>query len=336
MFENVMLRDTKKEDWDGIREKIKYRIESTMGSYPEDSDVSNSFEILNSYEENNLTYIDFKYHIIDDMWNMGTCVLPEDFDKEKEYVGILAVHETNIGLGKKQIIVEDENYERAYGYELAKRGYVVIAVDQYGFGERIAVSTKKEELFEMFLEKYSGWSIDGLRLLEHKKAIDTALSFDFVKLKDSFGTIGNSQGGRGALYITAFDERIKCAAISAGVSPNATNAYRIVKHDKYLNPKLAENMTFDGRNQWEYEEFISLCAPRSVLFMEPFYDDYNPHTMATITCIYNASNIYKLLDVPEKIALFTHGDGHTTIRQTKDFAYEWMDRFLGKLLFTAN
>ena len=329
MFENIILRDTKKEEWDVIREKIKARIEDTMGSYPEGSDVSNSYEVINEYDENGLTYINFKYHIIDGIWNNGTCVLPKDFDKRKEYTGILAVHETNIELGKKQIIVEDGNYERAYGYELAQRGYVVIAVNQYGFGEDIGASVKKEELFETLLEKYPNWSIDGMRLLEHKKAIDVAISFDFVKLKeDSFGTIGNSQGGRGSLYIAAFDDRIKCAAVSAGVSPNETNAYRIVKHDKYLNPRLAENMTYDGRNQWEYEEFISLCAPRAILFMEPFYDDYNPHTMATITCIYNASNVYRLLDAPEKIALFTHGDGHTTIRQTKDFAYEWLDRFL--------
>jgi len=335
MFQNIILRDTTKEEWSEIRSKIKSRVESTMGAYPDNSDISNHVEITGQCESNGLVYVDFKYHVIDGLWNNGICVLPEGFSKEKEYAPILAVHETNIDLGKKQIVTEPDGYDGAYGYDLARKGYVIIAVDQYGFGDSEGGSNPSQPGFEYlearlnaFIEKYPNWSIDGLRLLQHKKAMDAALSFDFVTLKNTFGTIGNSQGGRGALFITAFDERVTCAVISAGVSPNATNAYRIVKHDRPLNPQLSKSMTGNGRNQWEYEEFIALCAPRAVLFIEPLYDDYNPHTIATISCIYSAFAVYKMLGTPEKIALYAHGDGHTTINPVKDFAYDWLSRFL--------
>lgn len=333
MFQNIILRDTKKEEWQEIRRKIKARIESTMGSYPSTSDVSNQVEVTSQQEQNGLTYINFKYHVIDGLWNTGICVLPPGFSKEKEYTPILAIHETNVGLGKKQVIMASDNFDGAYGYDLARKGYVVIAVDQYGFGDTDSPNPSssvldREVLLAAFLEKYPDWSIDGLRLLQHKKAIDAALTFDFVTLKKTFGTIGNSQGGRGTLFITAFDERVTCAVVSSGVSPNATNAYRIVRHDRPLNPQLSKNMTSDGRSQWEYEELIALCAPRAAMYIEPLHDDYNPHTMATITCIYNAFAVYRLLGESNKIALYTHGDGHRTIDPVKDFAYSWLGRFL--------
>lgn len=333
MFNNIILRDTTKDEWCGIRSKIKKRVEDTMGSYPAGSDISSKTEIVNKYEQNGLTYVDFKYHVIDGIWNNGVCVLPEGFCKEKEYTAILAVHETNFGPGKMQVVTEPGSFEQAYGYELARMGYVIVAVDQYGFGDSVcpggpAPGFNLEQYLADFMGKYPDWSIDGLRVLQHKKAIDAAQSFDFVKLTDTFGAIGNSQGGRGSLFITAFDERVKCAVVSAGVSPNATNAYRIVKHDRPLNPALSKNMTKDGRSQWEYEEFIALCAPRAVLFIEPLHDDYNPHTMATISCIYNAFGVYKLLDVSEKIALYAHGDGHKTIPPVRELAYGWLKRFL--------
>ena len=35
-----------------------------------------------------------------------------------------------------------------------------------------------------------------------------------------------------------------------------------------------------------------------------------------------------LLEVPEKCAAYIHGDGHDTVDDVRDMAYDWLERFL--------
>ena len=75
---------------------------------------------------------------------------------------------------------------------------------------------------------------------------------------------------------------------------------------------------------------IALVAPRALLALEPYndVDGCNPDVGPTMECVYRAAGAFRLLGVPEHLALLVHGDGHTTTGDVRDLAYRWLERFL--------
>lgn len=124
------------------------------------------------------------------------------------------------------------------------------------------------------------------------------------------------------------DERIKAAFVSTGISPHASNAYRLTHTANPLHPYEAKQMETNGKSPWELNEMIGLCAPRAVLFSEPFNDPYNPFIQPVFDCVKSAHKVYALLGQPQKLSLYLHGDGHDTVRELRNMGYDWFDRFL--------
>jgi hypothetical protein len=75
---------------------------------------------------------------------------------------------------------------------------------------------------------------------------------------------------------------------------------------------------------------LALCAPRAMLYLEPFHDftGGNPDVSVTFACINQAAQVYRLLGAPERISCVIQGDGHDTPPDLRDCAYRWLDRFL--------
>lgn len=327
MISSVILKDTKKEEWQSIRQRISDRINETFGKPPVSmAPEKNDFKEIERYEKYGLTHIKISYHVFDGQWNEAVLVLPENLEKTKRASAVVVTHGTNGFQGKYGMLDLDGNPNRAYAIELAQRGFVTISPDQYGFGSLMQSSEYKQK-FKNFYNDYPEWSLMSRRLLDHIRAIDVLCQLDFVK-QDGFGVMGNSLGGCAAMYLSAMDERIKAGVLSTGISPSATNIYRSVNGQDWITPAVINEMKKDGVPPWDLHEILSLCAPRAILCLEPFNDPYNPFTETTINCVKSAWSVYELLEEPHKLSLYLHGDGHNTVKDVRNFAYDWLDRFL--------
>jgi len=322
---SLILRDTKAEEWPELRSRIYKRITSAWGVSPVPyQPVVNKFEETGRYVNLGLTHIRYRFHVLDDIWVEAVCVLPKDFKETTQYQTILAVHGTNGAIGKDGALGNPKN--RSYAIELAQKGFVTVAADLYGYGASLK-NTTQEQVYKSFYDKYPKWSIRGIQMLTLMRGVDMLEQLKFVK-KGAYGSIGNSLGGGSILYHTVVDNRIKTAIVSTGVSPLYTNIYRIMGRGKIDEPLRAEKVAKDGIPPYETHEAIALCAPRAVLFLEPFNDPYNPDNMAVYKAVYDASAVYKLLGTPNRISILVHGDGHDTIDNVRDYAYKWLERFL--------
>jgi cephalosporin-C deacetylase-like acetyl esterase len=106
---------------------------------------------------------------------------------------------------------------------LALKGYVVLAIDPIGQGERIEyfnATDKKENVQGAVSQHYYlgrpsflvNWTLSGLRVWDCIRALDYLTSRPEVDTS-KVAAVGNSGGGQMALLITAVDKRIKvCAA----------------------------------------------------------------------------------------------------------------------------
>ncbi len=322
MIGDVILPSTTKSDWPGIREEIRARVESSMGAPPEGADKAPpKCEELERFEKHGLTHVRIRYHVVDDAFNEMICVLPATSPAP----AVFCIHGTNREIGKLGVI-DPKTPNRAYGIELARRGYVTVAADQFGFGATIASMTQKE-LVERFFKRYPGWSLDGRRLLDHTRALDALGTLPFVA-KGRAGAIGNSLGGRTVMYLAALDERITAAVSSTGISPNATNVFRSCTIQTELSPALSRAIMRNGRIPWDYHEMIALVAPRALLAIEPWNDTENPYVAPTFDCFRSATAVWRLLGNPERASMLVHGEGHDTPADVRELAYRWLDRFL--------
>lgn len=326
MINDLILKDTTREEWDEIRQRLKVRITENLGKSPVSLTPSPArYEEIERYEEYGLTHIKIKYHVYDNEWAYAIIILPQDIEKQGKAHAIATIHGTN-KLGKYSMMSPDKSPRRVYALELANRGYVTISPDQFGFGEAMEAEEEKEK-YESFYQHYPEWSITGRRLLAHIRVLDVLDSLDYV-MHDGYGAIGNSLGGQAAFYLAGMDERIKAAFVSTGISPHASNAYRIVHKQNSIHPYEAKMLEANGKSPWELNELMGLCAPRAVLFSEPFNDPYNPFIQPVIDCVKSAHKVYSLLGEPEKLALYIHGDGHDTVGEVRNFAYSWLEKFL--------
>ena len=337
MFREVVLQDTRPGEWPAIRQRIYARIMASMGTPPSLS-VTPHYEVTGEYEAYGLRHQKIRYRVMPDEYGLAVIVVPEGADRDRPAPAVVVCHGTDAEFGKNGLLSLDRP-ERAYAIELAQRGFVAAVPDNYEFGERLThgedlppdeIRRRYVESMVRFIREHPEWSLDGRRTWEHQRLLDVLSCMDFVR-PGGHGVMGNSLGGRTAIFLAALDERISAAVPSCGISPNLTNVYRVVSGDPAtkMSPEwIAHFQRTGGHMMYDYQDIIALCAPRPLLVLEPFNDNYNPYIEANFQCYVMGQRVYELLGKPECFCTLTHGDGHNTTKDVRDFAYRWFKRWL--------
>lgn len=337
MFRDVVTRDTTPDEWPSIRKRIYDRVMSSMGT-PPDCAVEVSHEVVDDFERYGLRHRKIRYPVMPDEYGLAVMVLPDGVDDSRPAPAVVICHGTNDKRGKDSVM--DLDYvERAYTIELAQRGFVTVAPDCYEFGELLThgedlpdeeVHRRYVASMERFIEEHPEWSLDGRRNHDHQCLLSVLDTMPFVR-PGGFGVMGNSLGGRSAIFLAALDERIAAAVPSCGISPNITNVYRTVTGSaaSKSSPRWIEHfLKHGGEMLYEYEDMIALCAPRPLLVLEPYNDLYNRYIEANFRCYIAGQRAYALLGKPDCFCTLNHGDGHDTVADVRDFAYRWLERWL--------
>lgn len=299
--------------------------------------------------EDGFTRVEFRYQVVGDYWTDAVLLSSTGFDESGAVQRpiVLTIHGSNRERGKYSLMDPESRPNRTYVSELARRGFITVAPDQFGFGPD-SREIGQDALFERFFSDYPDWSLDGIRLASHMRLIDLLSSEQFLsgslggRSEDAegrasresaihLGAIGNSLGGRAVIHLAAVDERVAAAVVSTGISPNYSNVYRHIKRPGQIkSPRLTEKLATDGIPPWDFQHLISLCAPRSILIVEPWFDPYNPDTPGAMSCAAKAAQVYRLVGRPEGLRLLVHGDGHDTTDATRDYAYGFLEEGLGQ------
>jgi len=117
---------------------------------------------------------------------------------------VLALHQTNGALGKKEPAGVGGSPNLHYAVELAERGYVTLAPDYPSFGE-----------YRCDFSRTGFQSGSMMAVWNNMRAIDFLQSLPEVDPK-RFGCIGHSLGGHNAMFTAAFDDRIKALVSNCG------------------------------------------------------------------------------------------------------------------------
>lgn len=186
---------------------------------------------------------------------------------------------------------------------LAMNGYVCLAVDAWGAGERGAKDLEYHgaNLGASLLDV--GETLLGMQLTDNMRGVDLLCSLDYVD-KNNIGATGASGGGNQTMWLSAVDTRIKASVPVVSVG----SFYSYILNSNCVCELLPNGLTFT-----EEDGILGLIAPRPLKILTAMNDANPSFSYTQMQSTYTrAKEIYKAVGKPNNIdyELFNTGHGY--------------------------
>ena len=163
-------------------------------------------------------------------------------------------HDFNFAIGKSEVVGLAGDPDQKYAAELAEQGFITFAPDAIGFEERNwSGGTLEAVYFELASRLVTG------RTLLAKVLHDASVGIDYLESRDEIdrnriGFIGHSYGGRMAIWVPAFDKRIKASVSNCG----CVNYRNSIRRDAGIQMEFCVPNIM---NIGDIEDIVALIAP---------------------------------------------------------------------------
>jgi dienelactone hydrolase len=274
--------------------------------------------------------------------------------------GILALH-SHDGIylwGKEKVVEDDQEHpymaafkQRSYGgksiaAELARRGYVVIAIDMFYWGERRMIldddppayrgrpTTITDQEIETFNQRASqNESLVGLSLFTAGVTWPGVLLWDDIRTLEylasrpevdpaRIGCVGLSVGGYRSFLLAALDDRIKAAVDVGWMTSFATQIKQHVIH--------TVGLSFHINGLYRYmdlPDLAALIAPRAVLVINGSRDRL--FALDGVKAAFDKiARCYAKAGAPERQRCRLYDAPHEFNLEMQAEAWEWLRRWV--------
>lgn len=193
----------------------------------------------------------------------------EALTAKRKFSAVLALHPTDMQFGHRVVVEKMRDYYRAYGHDLAERGFVVLA-PAYPL-----MANYQPDLKALGCESGTMKAIwDNIR------GLDLLDSLPFVK-HGHYGVIGHSLGGHNAIYTSVFEPRIKVLVSSCGFDSfldyyDGKPEVWQRDHGWCQTRYMLKLLDYQGRLAdipFDFHELIGALAPRPVFINAPLRDE---------------------------------------------------------------
>jgi len=310
-------------DWEQRRSDILAGMQAIMGRLPGDAELGPLTVVERGRDElPGCSRLLLSYAVGNGRFATAHLYLPVEaaaadlLGSDGRRPAVLALHPTS-PLGKDVVAGAGPRANRAYGIELAQRGYVVLAPDYPSYGELAD--------YDFQLDPYISGTLAGI--VNHRRGVDLLAARPEVDAA-RIGAIGHSLGGHNAIFIGAFDSRIKGVVSSCGWDP--FHAYRDGHlkgwaQDLYM-PRVRE---VAGCNPdcmpFDFPEAVAALAPRGFFSASPL-GDHNFSAAAIAAAAPSIRLVYERLGGDGQFVLRQPDCGHDFPPATRAEAYAFLDR----------
>ena len=263
-----------REAWIEKRRQIRAQLWELLGKLPPRPAVP-KVETLTREDRDGFVVEKFQFNNGAGATVPGYLLLPKGATPKVPAILYCHWHGGEYDRGKSELFERNHTPE-APGPALARRGFAVLAIDAYGFGERNGQGPGSDEpggAGELTASKFNLWlgrSLWGMILRDDLMALDYLASRPEVDAT-RLGVTGISMGATRSWWLMALDDRLK-----AGVAVACLTRYQnLIQHAGlkyhgiyYYVPGMLAH--------FDTEAVVALAAPRPLLFMTGDQDDGSP------------------------------------------------------------
>ena len=301
------LPDTK-EEWEAIRPYYHARLLEALGI--DSSMFYGKREVTSFFVKEDLEYEHYSikhliYESLPGFWVSANLYIPKGVDFPRPAVAYFAGHSRK---GKST-----PGYQSTM-ITLARKGYIVLAPDELGGGERLFTGQANPYIY------MSGLCAGGLQIWDGVRAIDYLFSRSDLVDTTRIGVTGRSGGGFHTFYLTALDDRVACGA---AVNYIASFSSMIVSDGLHT----LDNYLLYPLRSMEQKHVLSLVSPRP-FFMGCGTRDAFP-IEASVESYEKARNIYSLYQRPDNIEILTLETGHVDTLPHREAIYAFFNNHFG-------
>jgi dienelactone hydrolase len=196
----------------------------------------------------------------------------------------------------------------AWGLHLAERGFVALCPRCFLWDGSPGVNY--EARVAEHAERHPNTLGMAKMVYDGRRALDLLTTIPEVD-PDRLGVCGHSLGAKEALYLAAFDKRVKAGVFSeGGIGVHFSNW----EAPWYLGLKPP----------YDHHEILSLIAPRPFLIIGGESAD----GAKSWPFVARAMEVYQLFGQPARIGLYNHRQGHTIPLAAEGRVYEWLQAYV--------
>jgi acetyl esterase/lipase len=313
------------QDWDVKRNQMLDSLQAVMGPLPSLRQLPDfDIQYRDTLKEANYTRYLINFRVADNEYVPAYLYIPVGKELHRKYPAMLALHQT-VPWGKED--TEGRTKNMGYAKELAYRGYVVISPGYPSFGDL------KDHDFQN--DRYQSGTMKGV--FNHIRCVDLLQSRADVD-PERIGVIGHSLGGHNAMFVAAFDTRLKIVVASCGwteldyydFGTVATKGYmeRLGDwaQDRYMPLFRDKYHLMVGQIPFNFHEIIALMAPRWFFSSSPVHDD-DFNVEGVRVGIDRAKEAYRFLQAEDRLQVRYPMTEHDFPPEQRLEAY----RFIGKI-----
>ena len=323
----LAFRAETKEDWILWRSRLRAKLYELMEPLP--TSVPLNLRTLETEEIEGVTRQLIVYSTEAGVDAPAYLFIPDRAGSNGDLAALIAVH--GHGIGKSSVSGDSEGAEphKNYALEFAKRGYVVLAPDARGFGERsVGFGRPEEDEVEGRYGRRDPCNVNFLRTMlfgvslmarniwDDIKGVDVLAGTPGVD-PDRIGCVGLSLGGTRTMYLAAVDPRIKVAVISCYLTTFAKYALEM--------GNFCGSQFLPGIYRYaDVSDIIGTIAPRPLLIESGLRDQGFPIEQSR-EAHKVLERVYELAGVPERLARDEFDAGHQfSGRLAFDFVDKWL------------
>ncbi|GMW00624.1 MAG: hypothetical protein AMXMBFR84_17610 [Candidatus Hydrogenedentota bacterium] len=238
---------------------------------------------------------------------------------------MVVLHQTQAP-GKQEACGMTGDPSMAFAKELVERGFICIAPDAVGFGERIREGGQPYDNAMEFYAKHPTWSYFGKMNWDVSRVVDYLVSLPSVD-PQRIGIMGHSHGAYGSIMASIFEPRISLVVASCGFTTLRTDPDpNRWSHLTALLPKLGFYMDDVSTAPTDWHEIVACIAPRPYFNWATLEDDIFPETDNLAEVYRQLNGVYSLYGKPEAFTGKLAPGKHRFPEEARIEAYEWIER----------
>ncbi len=310
-------------DWPKLRQQIEGAVAAVVGPLPKEH-AELQVKIVD--EDSFAGYVRRRVNYFVEEWERVSAWLFMPDDAE-ESPAILCCHQT-VAEGKDEPAGLAGDPRLAFAKHYAERGYVTLAPDCITAGERVSPGHTPFDS-SAYYKDHPRRSATGKMLWDHVHAVDLLSELKGVD-PNRIGAIGHGLGGYNALFLAAFDERIRACVSSCGFTRFADDAdpERWARPTGFCHlPKLRDAVA-KREFPFDWEHILALIAPTPTLLLTALNDEVYSDTESCEVAVKRAQSVYEALGAPNALENYSHSGGHAVPADALEEADDWFERWL--------